>query len=419
MEANSTADGAEEQLRENYLPNAAGEGEPRREMELVEALPDEEEEVEHQPLEAEDLNFEKWKPKPKPKKTFKQKMAELKKYVWNPETREFMGRSGKSWSLILLFYSVLYAFLAAMFAACMWALMWSINPYAPTYNDRVMPPGMMMLPRSYNGFDISFNASDVSSWIKYVETLQEYLKPYDDALQEQQNVYCTKEGYYMQEEEKESAQRRACQFKRSWLKDCSGLQDPDFGYSQGKPCVLLKMNRVRREGTMRTALRHESPRSSLKAGAESAHKYDFSARKEPRSHLLRFSQQILGYLPGQGTPVYVTCTVKVSDSIKCSLLRHVTSDAFTISFCLQKGEQKNIGIMEFYPSNVFKLMYYPYYGKLRHVNYTNPLVAVRFSEVQLDTQISVQCKLHGKGIINDSPTDRFLGSVSFTLLVGA
>ncbi|XP_018602044.1 protein ATP1B4 isoform X1 [Scleropages formosus] len=295
MEANSTADGAEEQLRENYLPNAAGEGEPRREMELVEALPDEEEEVEHQPLEAEDLNFEKWKPKPKPKKTFKQKMAELKKYVWNPETREFMGRSGKSWSLILLFYSVLYAFLAAMFAACMWALMWSINPYAPTYNDRVMPPGMMMLPRSYNGFDISFNASDVSSWIKYVETLQEYLKPYDDALQEQQNVYCTKEGYYMQEEEKESAQRRACQFKRSWLKDCSGLQDPDFGYSQGKPCVLLKMNRI------------------------------------------------LGYLPGQGTPVYVTCTVK-------------------------KGEQKNIGIMEFYPSNVFKLMYYPYYGKLRHVS---------------------------------------------------
>lgn len=53
------------------------------------------------------------------------------------------------------------------------------------------------------------------------------------------------------------------------------------------------------------------------------------------------------------------------------------------------------------------------------VNYSSPVVAVRFAGVQYDTHIQVQCKLNGKGIINDSPTDRYLGSVTFSLDVGA
>lgn len=56
---------------------------------------------------------------------------------------------------------------------------------------------------------------------------------------------------------------------------------------------------------------------------------------------------------------------------------------------------------------------------LCQVNYSSPVVAVRFVGVQYDTPIQVQCKLNGKGIINDSPTDRYLGSVTFSLEVGA
>lgn len=114
----------------------------------------------------------------------------------------------------------------------------------------------------------------------------------------------------------------------------------------------------------------------------------------------------------------------------------------------QRGPTDTLGEIEFFPKSFFDLNYYPYYGKLRHVsesfsfvdristiwikyemtsvvslvsqtNYSAPVVAVRFMSVQYDTHIQVQCKLNGKGIINDSPTDRNLGSVTFSLDIGA
>lgn len=68
---------------------------------------------------------------------------------------------------------------------------------------------------------------------------------YNDGAQERKNIHCTQDRYFMQDDLEESAERKACQFKRSWLGDCSGMQDPHYGYSQGRPCILLRMNRVR------------------------------------------------------------------------------------------------------------------------------------------------------------------------------
>lgn len=74
---------------------------------------------------------------------------------------------------------------------------------------------------------------------------------YDDPIQDQRNIQCAQGAYFKQDDKEESAERKACQFKRSWLRKCSGIEDPSFGYSEGKPCVLLKMNRVRVEEMQR------------------------------------------------------------------------------------------------------------------------------------------------------------------------
>lgn len=42
----------------------------------------------------------------------------------------------------------------------------------------------------------------------------------------------------------ERGQRKVCRFKLDWLGNCSGLNDESYGYREGKPCIIIKLNRV-------------------------------------------------------------------------------------------------------------------------------------------------------------------------------
>lgn len=63
---------------------------------------------------------------------------------------------------------------------------------------------------------------------------------YNDSVQGS-NDLCLVGEYTEQDHE---AIKKVCQFKRSILQQCSGLSDSSFGYAEGKPCVIIKMNRV-------------------------------------------------------------------------------------------------------------------------------------------------------------------------------
>ncbi|KAH0630860.1 hypothetical protein JD844_004170 [Phrynosoma platyrhinos] len=75
------------------------------------------------------------------KKTWGERAEEVKTFLWNPETRQCMGRTFQSWALIILFYLILYTFLAGMFSFCLYIMLLTVSPYTPTYRDRVAPPG--------------------------------------------------------------------------------------------------------------------------------------------------------------------------------------------------------------------------------------------------------------------------------------
>uniref|UniRef100_A0A3Q4GZQ4 Protein ATP1B4 n=1 Tax=Neolamprologus brichardi TaxID=32507 RepID=A0A3Q4GZQ4_NEOBR len=214
MEPSSTEGGAEEKLVRS-LPHKVI-------LKHGQELEEEQEELaEHQPLEQEDLNFERWKRRPIPQRTLHQKIDDLKTYLWNAETNEFMGRSGKSWSELTKKEKISAVGLWG------WDILYHIFFLRPA-------PGRALQRFIYALLSLSFSLP---------VSLCSVLSAYNDAAQQRKNIPCDKETYFMQDDLDEAAERKACQFKRSWLGQCSGLQDPNFGYSQGRPCILLRMNR--------------------------------------------------------------------------------------------------------------------------------------------------------------------------------
>ncbi|XP_043348843.1 sodium/potassium-transporting ATPase subunit beta-3 isoform X2 [Dermochelys coriacea] len=139
------------------------------------------------------------------KKPFSQTMTEWRQFVYNPRSGEFLGRTAKSWGLILLFYLVFYGFLAALFTFTMWVMLQTLSGDIPKYRDRISSPA------------------------------------YDDSEQSR-NIACTAGKLFEQNEDR--AVKQACQFNRTKLGSCSGVEDDTFGYAKGTPCVLVKMNRI-------------------------------------------------------------------------------------------------------------------------------------------------------------------------------
>ncbi|XP_032476024.1 protein ATP1B4 isoform X1 [Phocoena sinus] len=329
----------QDEVNQNYLADEEEEAEEEARVMVVPDL-EEEEEEEEEGKEEEEKEEEESQAQ-ETGSAWWRKWQIVNAYLWDPEKRMSLARTGQSWSLILVIYFFFYASLAAVITLCMYTLFLTISPYMPTFTERVKPPGVMIRPFAHS-LNFNFNVSEPDTWQHYVISLNGFLQGYNDSLQEEMNVDCPPGQYFIQDGD-EDEDKKACQFKRSFLKNCSGLEDPTFGYSTGQPCILLKMNRI------------------------------------------------VGFRPEPGDPVKVSCKV-------------------------QRGDENDIRSINYYPESAsFDLRYYPYYGKLTHVNYTSPLVAMHFTDVVKNQVVPVQCQLKGKGIINDVINDRFVGRVIFTL----
>ncbi|KAL6484117.1 hypothetical protein MHYP_G00089900 [Metynnis hypsauchen] len=279
----------------------------------------------------------------------KKEAGEWREFFWNPRTHELLGRTASSWGLILLFYLVFYTFLAGMFCLTMYVMLLTLDDYKPTWQDRLATPGLMIRPKGDN-MEILYDVKKTESWDNYVKALNSFLSPYNDSQQVLNNDACAPDKHYVQDDSGpvRNVPKRSCQFNRTVLGDCAGINDEYFGYRDGKPCILIKLNRV------------------------------------------------IGMLPGKdGQSPYVTCGAKKEDS-------------------------EFLGDVAYFPPNgTFNLMYYPYYGKRAQVNYSQPLVAVKFLNLTLNTDINIECKIISNTIREFSDRDKFAGRVSFKLRVNS
>ncbi|XP_060754257.1 potassium-transporting ATPase subunit beta-like [Neoarius graeffei] len=149
---------------------------------------------------------------------------------------------------ISLYYAAFYVVMTALFSLAIYVLMYTLNPYTPDYQDRLKSPGVMVWPDTYNDetVEISYNMSDKNNWMKKSEILQNFLKPYNDTTQKECNYYnCTTGKYFFQHEFSAPKHTKwSCPFYQTMLGNCSGIDDPTFGYNSAQPCIIIKMNRI-------------------------------------------------------------------------------------------------------------------------------------------------------------------------------
>ncbi|XP_025730348.1 potassium-transporting ATPase subunit beta [Callorhinus ursinus] len=179
-------------------------------------------------------------------KSCSQRMEEFQRYCWNPDTGQMLGRTLSRWVWISLYYVAFYVVMTGVFALCIYTLMCTLDPYTPDYQDQLKSPGVTLRPDVYGekGLDISYNVSDNRTWVGLVHTLHGFLAGYSPASQED-SINCTSEKYFFQDSFRAPNHTKfSCKFTADTLQNCSGLTDPNFGFAEGKPCFIIKMNRI-------------------------------------------------------------------------------------------------------------------------------------------------------------------------------
>ncbi|KAK1803378.1 hypothetical protein P4O66_020717 [Electrophorus voltai] len=316
----------------------------------------------------------------------KAESGDWKEFFWNPRTRELLGRTASSWGmmegyrwyplsvipgLILLFYLVFYTFLAGMFCLTMYVMLLTLDDYKPTWQDRLATPGMMIQPKAQN-LEITYNMKSTESWDTYVQALDGFLAPYNDSQQVLKNDACAPDQYFIQEDSGQvrNNPKRSCQFNRTVLGECSGLTDRTYGYRSGKPCVLIKLNRV--------TTHCREIKDATKCGT------DITDTDQSQHQCMSRARHSLLSSPGQ------------------------------------REETDFLGQIAYFPTNgTFNLMYYPYYGMRAQVNYSQPLVAVKFLNITLNADVNVECRINSNTIGDYSDRDKFAGRVSFKLRINS
>ncbi|XP_031813718.1 sodium/potassium-transporting ATPase subunit beta-3 isoform X2 [Sarcophilus harrisii] len=142
--------------------------------------------------------------------------------------------------LILLFYLAFYGFLAALFTFTMWVMLQTLSDETPKYRDQISSPGLTIVPKPPGALEFSLNISKPATYENYIDAIKEFLREYEGKKQE--HLLQCRNGTFFEQDN--IFPKKTCKFSLETLGPCSGLNDVNFGYPDGNPCIFVKMNRI-------------------------------------------------------------------------------------------------------------------------------------------------------------------------------
>lgn len=284
----------------------------------------------------------------------------LRAFIWNPNKGEFCGRNGSSWLKIGIFYVIFYFLLAGFWVVMLLVFYQTLDYYSPKWTldaSRIgTNPGLCFRPLPHpDNVDstlIWFTHGSAREWDYWVKSLGKFLDAYEPGRQtgEYLQTCITGEHY---------TNPHVCPFDLDSIsKVCS--RSNNFGYDVGKPCVLIKINRI--YGWLPEPYRNDSLPSKMPDHIRAS------------------------YNPNN---VYISCAGE------------------------NPADMENIGPIEYFPSNGTIDNYYFPFTNLD--GYLSPFVWVHFQKPATGVLINIECKAWASNIQHDR-TDR-KGSVHFELLI--
>ncbi|XP_046989972.1 sodium/potassium-transporting ATPase subunit beta-2 [Schistocerca americana] len=291
-------------------------------------------------------------------------------FLWNPETHQFLGRTGASWAKILLFYVLFYTCLAGFFSAMLAIFYQTLDMRIPKreldgsligdnpgLGFRPMPP-----ESNVESTLIWYKGSDENNYKYWVEELDKFLEPYRKPGQSAsigQNIQtCSYDN--------EPADGKVCEVDVNDFAPCTEANN--YNYPKSAPCIFLKLNKIFNWMPVfynDTDLPEKMPQD---------------LKVHIREEKLRNPRTI--------NTVWVSCEGE------------------------NPADVENIGPIQYIPRRGFPGYFFPFKN---YEGYLSPLVAVFFERPVHGVLVNIECKAWAQNIVHDRIERR--GSVHFELMV--
>ncbi|XP_055894484.1 sodium/potassium-transporting ATPase subunit beta-2-like [Biomphalaria glabrata] len=278
-------------------------------------------------------------------------------WLRNPEDGTMMGRTPRDWIIyicsILLFLIGLIGISVAFCAIFYWAINWN-KPTLQGASSILQTPGMGFRPQpDTKSTLIQCFKGVMETYYHIIDHIEAYAQYYENELQVGDRYMDCSEIRARRTEDLD----KVCTFDPMvWGQLC--VKQQDFGFDDGQPCVLLKLNKV------------------------------------------------FDWVPEEYTNETVPDVIRDDWDPDDPWWIHVRCDGDDDS------TRENMGDLLYFPEKGFPFKYFPFRNQQ---GYRSPLVFVRFDNPRPGIILFITCRAYARNIVHDK-TEK-MGQVSFELIV--